>query len=132
MEKTIVNANSLEAKDELMSIIAKIHTLQKTDEQVEQWLLLNLGTDLFGVWLLFDEADPVGVVISEVTNDGDAYIAFEWTKSGVGKEGLLDRVERWAKKLEIGRLVKYTTKSPTTYIKKFGWSVWQTVLVKEL
>ena len=124
----IINANTLSAKDVLLALISKVETT-KTKEQIDEWLLLNLGTDLFGAWLLYDKDEPVGMLIVETTPDNDAYIAFEWTRSGISKDGLLNKAEEWASNLDLKRIVKYTNKSPTTYIKKFGWSIWQTVLV---
>lgn len=130
-EMKIVNANTLAAKDVLLETILKTIP-DKTREQVDEWLLLNLGTDLFGAWLAYDEDEVVGMLAAETVMDDFAYIAFDWVKSGISKEELLNKAEQWTKNLGLKKMVKYTNKSPTTYIKKFGWSVWQTVLIKEL
>ena len=131
MEKKIVNANSLSAKEDLLGMILNTNP-HKTEEQINQWLRFNLGTDLFGAWIMLDNDEQVAMITAETIADDSAYIAFDWAKGGVSKEGLLKKVETWARDLGLKKMIKYTNKSPTTYIKKFGWSVWQTVLVKEL
>jgi hypothetical protein len=128
---TTVNANMIAAKDDLLELILKLGS-SKTPEQTEQWLALNLGTDLFGAWVTYDEDEIVGLIVAEVTPDNSVYIAMDWVKNGLSNEELLLEAEEWAKELGLNRMIKYTNKSPATYIKKYGWSVWQTVLVKEL
>ena len=127
----IVNANTLAAKEVLMDLIEKLGST-KTESQTNEWLTLNLGTDLFCAWLMFDEDETIGLLLAEVVEGDKAFVAMDWVKKGIGKEGLLEKLEIWAKNLDLKRLIKYTNKSPTTFIKKHGWSVWQTVLVKEL
>lgn len=131
MAKRIVNANTLSAKDDLLKKIEEIGPT-KTREENSRWLMSNLGTELFGAWLLYEEDEIAGLLISEVVMGDSAYIAMDWTKGGVSKDGLLEKVEEWSKKLGLRKMIRYTNKSPTTFIKKYGWSVWQTVLVKEL
>jgi len=127
----IVNANTLTAKDELMGLIEELGS-SKTKEETEQWLKINLGTDLFCAWLMFDEDEATGMLLAEVVESDTAFLAMDWVKNGLGKEDLLQKLELWANGLGLKKLIKYTNKSPTTFIKKHGWSVWQTVLVKEL
>ena len=131
MEKRIVNANSLAAKEVLLETILKLGS-SKTKEETNEWLTLNLGTELFGVWLLYEEYEVSGMLIAETIFPDSAYVAMDWTKAGVSKEGLLQKLEEWSRKLGLKKMIRYTNKSPTTFIKKYGWSVWQTVLVKEL
>jgi hypothetical protein len=126
----IVNANTLDAKDVLLEMILKTNP-SPTREQIEEWLLLNLGTDLFGAWLTYDKNEVVGMLVAETVMGDSAYLGFEWMKAGVSKKELLDKAEQWAKDLGLVKMIRYTNKSPATY-KKFGWSVFQTVLVKEL
>ena len=127
----IVNANTLAAKEMLMGLIERLGST-KTESQTNEWLTLNLGTDLFGAWLMFDEDETIGLLLAEVVEGDKAFVAMDWVKKGIGKGDLLEKLEIWAKNLDLKRLIKYTNKSPTTFIKKHGWSVWQTVLVKEL
>jgi hypothetical protein len=126
-----VNANTLKAKSDILSVIEKLGPT-KTKIENEEWLDKNLGTDLFGVWMTYDEDEIVGLIIAEAVMSDSGYIAIEWVKNGLGKKELLDKVEDWAKKLGLAKLIKYTNQNPATYIKKFGWSVWQTVIIKEL
>jgi len=130
----IVNANTLSAKDELAQLIAKIDH-PRTQKQVDEWLLLNLGTDLFGAWIAYENDEPVGMIIGEIVFcDGiTCYIAFNWVKPGVGiNKDLVQRIEDWAKKMEANKLLFYTKRSPTTFIKKYGFEIVQSVLRKEL
>lgn len=127
----LVNANTLTAKDALMGIIEKLGS-SKTKEETEEWLKINLGTELFCAWLMFDEDETTGLLLAEVIHRDSAFVAMDWVKNGLGKEAMLEKLEIWAKDLGLKKLIKYTNKSPTTFIKKHGWSVWQTVLVKEL
>ncbi len=131
MEKRIVDGNSLSAKGALMGLIEKLGST-KTKEQTEKWLTLNLGTDLFGAWMMFDEDEIIGLLIAEAVGNDSAFVAMDWVKKGMSKTGLLEKAEAWARNLDLKKLIKYTNKSPTTFIKKHGWSVWQTVLIKEL
>lgn len=127
----IVNANTLTAKDALMGLIKELGS-SKTEKETEEWLKINLGTELFCAWLMFDEDETVGLLLAEVVHQDSAFVAMDWIKKGLSKQLLLEKLELWAKKLGLKKLIKYTNKSPTTFIKKHGWSVWQTVLVKEL
>ena len=131
MGKRIVNANSLTARDVLLETIFKIGST-KTEWETKEWLTLNLGTELFGVWLMFDDGDVIGLLTTEVIHDNSAFVSMDWVRGGISKGGLLEKAEQWANKLGLKKMIKYTNKSPTTYINKFGWTVWQTVLVKEL
>ncbi len=131
MGKKLVNANTLTAKNELMVLIEKLGST-RTKQETNEWLTLNLGTDLFCAWIVFDNNKATGLLLAEAIENDSAFVAMDWAKGGTGKEGLLEKLELWAKNLGLKKLIKYTNKSPTTFIKKHGWSVWQTVLVKEL
>jgi len=124
----IVNANMLEAKDDLLAMVLKTEPSQ-IKERVIEWLVLNLGTDLFGAWLAFEDDEIVGMLIIETVANDVAYLSFDWTKNGDIK-GLLEKAERWAKDLGLRKMIKYTRR-PDTYT-KYGWSIFQTVLTKEL
>jgi len=127
----LVNVNTLDARRELMGLIEKLGS-SRTEKETREWLTLNLGTDLFCAWMMVDESEPVGLLIAERLPGDAAFLAMDWVKNGLSKEGLLEKLEVWARNLGLKKLIKYTNKSPTTFIKKHGWSVWQTVLVKEL
>ena len=130
----IVNANTLEAKDVLLDLTSKVKS-SHTEETVKMWLTFNLGTDMFSAWIAYDKDEPVGLITGEVVNaEGPTvFIAFNYVKSGTAINGqLIHKVEDWAKKLEIKKLLYYTKKSPATFIKKHGFELVQSVLKKEL
>jgi hypothetical protein len=131
---TIVNANSIKAKEVLADMISKVGSTQ-TDEAINMWLTFGLGTEMFNAWITFDEDEPIGMITAEVVDaDGPAvYIAFNWFKSGqAGNENLITKVGEWARELEIKKILYYTKKSPNTFIKKYGFSLVQSVLQKDV
>lgn len=130
----ILNANSLSSKDVLMELIAKIESPRTADE-INAWLTLNLGTDLFNAWVAIEKDEPVGMITAEVVNaEGPTtYIAFNYMKTGIaGNEKLAEKVEEWAKEMETTKLLFYTKRSPMTFIKKYGFQLVQSVIKKDI
>ncbi len=130
----IMNANVFAAKDELSHLIAKINH-PRTPQQVNEWLVLNLGTDLFNAWVAYEKDEPVGMIAGEVVEyEGPSvYIAFNWVKPGVGvNKELVQRIEDWAKEMEATKLLFYTRRSPRTFIKKYGFEIVRSVLKKDI
>jgi citrate lyase synthetase len=130
----IVNANTLTAKDVLMEMISNIKTSYTTDA-INQWLTFSLGTDLFNTWIAFENDEPVGMITGEVVDaDGPSvFIAYNYVKPGVAVNGeLVQRIEDWAKQMQVTKLLFYTKTSPRTFIKKYGFELVQSVLKKEL
>jgi hypothetical protein len=128
---TIVNANVLSAKDDILNKLLSLG-VNKPEQNTDEWLMINLGTDMFGAWLSYDEDEIVGMLLVEVIEGNMGYVAVDWVKNGLSKNGMFEKAEKWAKDLGLDKLIKYTDKDTTTFVKKFGWSVWQTVLIKEL
>lgn len=129
----IIDANSLDAKQDILNLISNLKP-EWTEEQLGQWLSLNLGTDKFGAWIDMEEG-PVGVVlVEEVELSGPkAYISFNWYKKGKsGNEELVKKAEQWAKERDLTTMIFYTKRSPTTFIKKYGYELVRAVLKKEL
>jgi len=129
----IINANTLSAKDDLMAMIARIKS-SRTEDEINMWLTLSLGTELFNAWIAVEE-EPVGMIMAEIVNAAGptTYIAFNWFKPGVvGNEELVGRVEDWAKKMETNKMLFYTKRSPQTFIKKYGFELVQSVLKKDI
>ena len=87
---------------------------------------------MFGAWIAYDEDEIVGLLLTEVVMGNSGYLAIDWVKNGLSKETLLKKAEEWATGLNLAKLIRYTNKNPATFTKKYGWSVWQTVLIKEL
>ena len=130
----VVKANSLSAKDMLMTLISKVGS-PRTAAEISVWLTMNLGTDLFNAWIAIDNNEPVGVMTAEVVNaEGPTvYIAFNYMKPGTaGNHELVQRVEDWAKAMEVNKLLFYTKRSPVTFIKKYGFELVQSVLKKDI
>ena len=130
----ILNANSLSAKDTLMELIGKIDT-PRTEAEINGWLTFNLGTDMFNAWIAIEKDEPVGMITAEIVNaEGPTtYIAFNYMKAGTaGNEELVEKVEEWAKKMDTNKILFYTKRSPRTFIKKYGFSLVQSVLRKDI
>ena len=130
----IVNANTLSAREDLLEMISKIETSHDT-KTISAWLTLSIGTDMFNAFIAFDEGVPVGMITGEVVDaDGQSvFIAFNYVKPGVTINGeLIQKIEDWAKEMEIGKLLFYTKRSPATFIKKYGFSLVQSVLKKDI
>lgn len=130
----ILNANMLSAKDMLMELIAKIETPRTVDE-IKGWLTFNLGTDMFNAWIAIEKDEPVGVITAEIVNaEGPTtYIAFNYMKPATsGNEELVEKVEEWAKEMDTNKILFYTKRSPMTFIKKYGFSLVQSVLKKDI
>ncbi len=130
----ILNANTLSSKDTLMELIGRIET-PRTEEEISGWLTFSLGTDLFNAWIAIEKDEPVGMITAEVVNaEGPTtYIAFNYMKSGVaGNEELVEKVEEWAKEMETDKILFYTKRSPMTFIKKYGFSLVQSVIKKDI
>jgi len=110
----ILNANipTAENRELILGLILKIPKLDWAREQLDVWLKLNLGTDIFGAWVVIDEDEPVGVLTCEVIEqmtEPKVYISF-WNPRS--KE-LLDKCEDWARERKITKLIFYakSTKS---------------------
>lgn len=130
----IINANEIEAKDDILDMLDKIDGKNQDRIFLDQWLSINLGTDNFGAWIDMDE-EPIGVLLVEkVELDGPkAYISFNWYKKGVsGNEKLVEKAEQWARDRELKTMIFYTKRSPQTFIKKYGYELVRAVLKKEL
>lgn len=130
----IINANTLSAKDTLIEIITNIDDSFDSNT-INTWLAFNLGTDLFNAFIAFEDDEPIGMITAEVINaKGPAiYISYNYAKQGYSVYGkLLEQIEKWAKGLDIKRLIFYTKKNPSTFIKKFGFSLIRSVLEKDI
>lgn len=130
----ILNANTLSSKEMLMELIGKIES-PRTVAEINNWLTLNLGTDLFNAWIAIEKDEPVGMVTAEVVNaEGPTtYIAFNYMRAGTkGNEELVEKVEEWAKKMETTKILFYTKRSPMTFIKSYGFQLVQSVLKKDI
>lgn len=101
------NIPTTENRELVLDLILKIPKLDSSREQLDVWLKLNLGTDIFGAWLAIEEDEPVGVLTCEIIEqniDPKAYLSF-WSPR---LKELLDKCEEWAKQREINKLVFYT------------------------
>lgn len=124
----------LSAKETLMELIAKIET-PRTVGEINGWLTFNLGTDMFNAWIAIEKDEPVGVITAEIVNaEGPTtYIAFNYMKPATsGNEELVEKVEEWAKEMDTNKILFYTKRSPMTFIKKYGFSLVQSVLKKDI
>lgn len=124
----IQDANSLEYKNTILDLIAEIPKLDSTKDQLDVWLNLNLGTDIFGAWLAIDEQDePVGVLTCEVIDqdiEPKVYIS-AWHPQALE---LLEQCEEWTSSKSIKKLVYYTKSTK----RLLGFKPERVVMVKEL
>ena len=129
----IVNANHQRPKSQLKSLIRKVDG--KTGEQaLDVYLSFNLGTDVFGAWLAYDNDKIVGMIACEMVepHEPKAYIAYNYVKPGHNANPeLFGAVEGWAKEKDIHKII-FFTKSPNTYIKKYGFNFVRSVLDKDI
>lgn len=136
----IIEANNLKYKDVILDLIIKhIKKLDWTKQQLEAWLKINLGTDIFGAWLVLDEQkrdEPVGVLTCEIVEQEvlpRVFISFCYVRPDLDYcSELLERCENWAKEKRIEKLFFYTKRSYRTFEKKYGFKLERTTLSKEL
>jgi len=134
----IINANQLKYKDEILSLILKIKKLDWAKEQLNGWLLLNLGTDIFNVWLVVDEDKPVGVLTAEVVeqeSDPKVYISFCYVEPKLkgSVDRLLSKCEEWAKRINVKKLLVTTTKrNYRGFEKEHSFKLQRSILAKEI
>ena len=135
----ILEANSLEYRDTILDLIAEIPKLDWSREQLDVWLILNLGTDVFNSWLAIDEQDkPVGVLACEVIEQNiepKVYISFCYVKPKFKKcaDMLLDKCEEWAKRINVKKLLVSTTKrNYRGFEREHGFKFQRVVLAKDI
>lgn len=137
----IINANNLKFKDAILDLILKIKKLDWSRQQLDAWLIVNLGTDVFGAWLVLDEQkedEPIGVLTCEVVEqllDPKVYISFCYVKPDLdGYAGeLLKRCEEWAKRINVKKLLVTTTKrNYRGFEHEHNFKFQRTVLSKEI
>ena len=134
---TIVNANTLKAKDDILAMVGKIKKLDQTPEQLERWLINCLGTDTFNVWLAFEGDRLVGVaggqLIAEPYFEPMVVIHFAYIEPGIicGQE-LLGRLESWAKKKNVEKIIFFTKRHYRGFERKYGYKLERTMLIKRL
>ena len=103
--------------------------------QLDLWLTLNLGTEILGAWIAYENDKAIGFIICEIVEPENpkTYISFNWVKPGISVNSeLLAEVEKWSREKDIHTLVCFTKKSPVTYIKKHGFNLVRSVLDKEV
>lgn len=132
------NISTTENRKLILELILKIPKLDWTEEQLDTWLKLNLGTDIFGAWLAIDEDVPVGVLTCEVidqTIDPKVLISFCYVKPKLKgyADILLAKCEEWAKRLNIKKLLVTTTKRNFRgFEREHNFKFQRAILVKEL
>jgi len=130
----IVDANTITAKDDILKLLAKIDQPNLL-EQLDRWLRVSLGTDIFGAWLALENDKPVGLITCEIVEPQEpkCFIAFNYVRPGIEINGeLIRKVENWAKEKNIHRLIVYTKQSPQTWIKKHNFTLVRTILEKKI
>jgi len=126
----IVNVNTLRAYEELLNTLALI-----TDkEDLGAYLMVNLGTDVFGAWFAVDEDNVVGVCVVEavdLTLDPKMFMAYLWTDKDHTPEQLVEHADAWGRKRKLRKAVLYSNRNYKKY-QNYGFSLKRTVMEKEL
>jgi len=134
----IFNANIPTAKEIILELIAKIDKVERTPREIDAWLILNLGTDIFGAWVAIENDEPVGVLTCEVVEqetDPKVFISFCYCEPNLKAnccKKLLTKCEEWAKAANVKKLMFYTKRSYRTFEKKYGFKLQKSILEKEL
>lgn len=132
----IIDANIPEYKDAILELILKIPKLDWSKEQLDVWLKLNLGTDIFGAWLAVDEEEPVGVLTCEVIDQNiepKVFISACYVKQGFDyAKNLLDKCEIWTKDKKLNKLLFTTKRKYRGFERKFNFKLERVILSKEI
>ena len=126
----IINANTLEAKEELLDILVNAQPTE-TAEMLSAWLQTNLGTEVFGAWMAVKE-EPVGFIICEMLWEDTAktFVPYLWVRDTKAYGPLLDKVEKWAKERNATEIKLFTNKSHRTLVDKYNYVMVRTALKK--
>lgn len=132
----ILDSNNLKYKDTILSLILKIPKLDWSKEQLDVWLKLNLGTDIFGAWLAIDEDEPIGVLTCEVIDQNiepKVFISACYVKQELDcAKDLLEKCEDWTKEKKLKKLLFTTKRKFRGFERKFGFKLERVILSKEL
>ena len=126
----IINANTLEAKEELLGVIEHAGPVE-SKEWLDAWLKTNLGTEVFGAWLAVKD-EPVGFIICEMLWEDTAktFVPYLWVRDTKAYGPLLDKVEKWAKERNATEIKLFTNKSHRTLVDKYNYVMVRTALKK--
>lgn len=130
----IINANNLKNKEQIKELILKTFP-PNSEQQIGAWLDFNLGTDVFGAWITYEENEPIGFVTCEIVEpyNPKAFIAFAYMKPGKkGGQEMLLKIEDWAKEKDIHKLLFHTRRSPRAFVRKYGFTLSKSILEKEI
>ena len=133
----ILDANTFAAKEDLLELIGRIKTVDRTPDELEYWLRSNLATDVFGAWVAQDDdGELAGMVTCElVWNQFKplCFIPFTWIdgKADIGLE-LMAKVEEWARERELDKIQMYTRRKPSAFERKYGFKIERIVMSKEI
>jgi len=128
----LVNANSLSAMESLKELIHKVNG-EKTDEELAMYLAINLGTSVFDSWILYEEDQPVGMIVVEMVDlarEPKAFVPYVWGDKA-GRGVLFERVEKWAKSRKLSKIIIYSNRHYKKY-QDYGFELKRTVMEKEL
>jgi hypothetical protein len=124
----IINANTIKAKEDILDLIAA----NGDRASLDNWLTFNLGTDVFGAWLVVKD-EPIGVLLCEINGmQGDqAWISFLILPKGIhAYEGLLSKADSWAQEKGIRNFIFYSKNRKTA--ERHGFKFITSVFTKEI
>lgn len=136
----ILDANTLtpDIKELLLELISKIEKVEQSPKELKVWLALNLGTDIFGAWIVIDDnEEPVGVLTCEIIEQNiepRVFISFCWVRPDLDYfSDLLAKCEKWTKEKGIKKMLTYTKRRNWRGLeKKYGFNLQKIILTKEL
>jgi len=123
-----------ETKEIILDLIGKIKKVDKSRQEINVWLMVNLGTDIFDAWISFNENRPTGLLTCEIVEqrtDPTGYISFIEPDTDFDSE-LLSKCEQWAKSIGVKKLMFYMKRNYRGFEKKYKFRLLRTVMVKEL
>ena len=129
----IINANTLEAKEEILGLLKKSNP---NDSQaiLNEWLTLSLGTEVFGVWLAVNKDKVVGFCVCELQIEDVpiVFVPYVWISDNSAYKLLIEKIENWTKEKEAVKIKLLTNRSFKTLTNKYGYVFVQAALTKEL
>lgn len=102
------------------------------DARLEQWLNVSIGTEVFNVWIAYED-EPIGIITAEIVEEFEPTVFIGFCNSKPKATSLLlEKVEEWAKSKDIHKLLFHTQRNPLPFVKKYGFDIRKVEMTKEI